>query len=129
MLTFAAPIIIFMSLFMLVRAAPVVTGTGDATFYTPGLGACGGINTEKDFIVAVSTQIFNGFPGAGANPNKNPICGKKLTATSRGKKVTVKIVDQCPGCSRDSIDLSPAAFNTLADPATGRLHNVRWTIG
>lgn len=33
-----------------------------ATFYAPGLGACGITNTAEDFIVAVSAQFFDTFP-------------------------------------------------------------------
>lgn len=33
-----------------------------ATFYTPGLGACGITNTVNDMIVAVSAQFFDTFP-------------------------------------------------------------------
>ncbi|THH29213.1 hypothetical protein EUX98_g4959 [Antrodiella citrinella] len=122
-------IFFLVSLFALGYTAPVTSGTGQATFYTPGLGACGGTNSESDLIVAVSTQIFTGFPGAGANPNLNPICGKQLTATFEGKSVSVTVVDECAGCALNDIDLSPAAFNQLADPSAGRLSGVRWTLG
>ena len=33
-----------------------------ATFFTPGLGACGIQSTSSDHIVAVSNQFFNTFP-------------------------------------------------------------------
>ena len=47
----------------LAGAAPVVprdsSNTGDVTFFTPGLGACGQVNTASDLMVAVSTQFFD----------------------------------------------------------------------
>jgi hypothetical protein len=46
----------------LANTAPVVprqTNTGDATFFAPGLGACGNTNSASDLMVAVSTQFFN----------------------------------------------------------------------
>ncbi|KAI0351123.1 hypothetical protein OH77DRAFT_1411691 [Trametes cingulata] len=105
------------------------SGTGDATFYAAGLGACGIFNTDADFIVAVSSQVFDTFPGAGANPNANPICNRQLTATGPdGKSVTLTVTDRCAGCAPGDIDLTPTAFQQLADLAVGRLHGVTWTI-
>jgi len=116
-------------LFSMVAFVSASTGTGDATFFTPGLGACGHFNTPDDMIVAVATATFAGFPGAGANPNANPICGKKLVANAGGKSVAVTVVDECAGCpGGQDIDLSPAAFQKLADLGVGRLHSVTWTI-
>ncbi|KAK7691778.1 hypothetical protein QCA50_005181 [Cerrena zonata] len=106
----------------------ISSGTGAATFFNPGPGACGHTNNGQDFIVAVSAQVFDTFPGAGANPNKNPVCNKKLTATFQGKSVSVTVVDRCPGCAVGDIDLSPAAFQKLASLDKGRLQGVRWTI-
>ena len=86
--------------------------------------------------------------GAGPNPNNNPICGKSITAKGTfprnesplfvlnvlfscvvgGKTVKVKVADKCRACAKDDIDLSPAAFDQLADSAVGRLHNVTWSL-
>ncbi|KAI0665519.1 RlpA-like double-psi beta-barrel-protein domain-containing protein-containing protein [Trametes maxima] len=105
------------------------SGTGDATFYEAGLGSCGIFNTDADFIVAVDPSTFDTFPGAGANPNANPICGKALTATGPdGKTVTVTVTDRCAGCAPGSIDLTPTAFQQLASLDVGRLHGVTWTL-
>ncbi|OBZ74582.1 Papain inhibitor [Grifola frondosa] len=105
------------------------TQTGDATFYETGLGSCGIFNTDSDFIVAVSAQFFDTFPGATANPNLNPVCNRQLTATTpAGKSVTVTVTDRCAGCQPGDIDLSPAAFDQLADPSVGRIHGVTWSL-
>jgi len=41
--------------------------------------------------------------------------------------VAVTVVDKCGGCSNiNDLDLSPAAFNQLADPALGRINPVEW---
>ncbi|KAI0692265.1 loosenin [Cytidiella melzeri] len=110
------------------NAAPAEVHHGDGTFYTPGLGACGWTNTESDLIVAVSHDFYDSYPGyAGGNPNKNPVCGKKLTISYEGKTVTATAVDRCGGCKPDDVDMSPAVFNQLADPAKGRIQ-VTWTI-
>ncbi|KAF5385560.1 hypothetical protein D9757_006736 [Collybiopsis confluens] len=104
------------------------TQTGDGTFYGTGLGACGITNTDSDLIAAMAFATFDSYPGATANPNTNPICNKKVTASYQGKSVTVAITDRCAGCAGAAdLDFSPAAFNQLADPAVGRIHGVTWT--
>ncbi|KLO11970.1 barwin-like endoglucanase [Schizopora paradoxa] len=105
------------------------TYTGDATFYSPGLGACGITNGPNDFIAAASYKLFDTFPGHTANPNNNPICGKSLTAKVNGKSVTVKITDRCAGCQgMGDLDFTPAAFQKLAPLSVGRIHNMKWSF-
>lgn len=103
--------------------------SGDGTFYEPGLGACGMVNVVTDLIVAVAHNIFDNYPGATANPNNNPICGKVVTAHYQGKSVPVTIVDRCGGCSGDGdLDFTITAFTQLADEAVGRIHGITWTL-
>ncbi|KAI0056703.1 barwin-like endoglucanase [Artomyces pyxidatus] len=114
-----------------VSAAPITASRsavnkGQGTFF-PGLGACGLTNSSNDLIVAVSTELFDNFPGAGANPNDNPICGKSITAHFGSKSVKVKVVDRCVGCAKDDLDMSPAAFSKLANEAKGRI-NITWSF-
>jgi len=102
--------------------------TGQGTYYGTGLGACGITNNDNQPIVAVSQLLFDNYPGyKGANPNNNPICGKKLTATYQGKSVTVTVTDRCVACKLHDLDFSPDAFSKLADQAIGRISDVRWT--
>ena len=83
------------------RANSYLSGSnsGDGTFYATGkyllllsfrvisdvfigLGACGITNSDTDYIVAVSQELFDSYPGySGANPNKNPVCNKKIKAS------------------------------------------------
>ncbi|KAA1477390.1 hypothetical protein DENSPDRAFT_861531 [Dentipellis sp. KUC8613] len=86
-----------------------------------GVGACGIANVDTDLIVAVSEQLFDTFPGAGANPNANPICNKPITAHFQGKSVSVKVTDRCTACALNDLDFSPSAFSQLADQAAGRI--------
>ncbi|KAH9922477.1 RlpA-like double-psi beta-barrel-protein domain-containing protein-containing protein [Fomitopsis serialis] len=103
------------------------TQTGDATYYETGLGACGVTNTDSDYIVAVSENLFDNYPGyTGANPNDNPVCNKQITASYNGKSVTVTVTDRCTGCDTTSLDFSPSAFQQLADLSVGRLHGMTW---
>lgn len=104
------------------------TQTGQGTYYATGLGACGITNTDTDFICAVSELLFDTYPGyTGGNPNNNPVCGKKITATYEGKSVTVTVTDRCTGCAQTSLDFSPSAFQQLSDLSVGRLFGMTWT--
>jgi len=101
--------------------------TGDGTFYATGLGACGITNSNTDFIAAVSFRLFDIYPGYDKiNPNTNPVCGKQVTATYKGKSVTVTITDRCTGCAMTDLDFSPSAFDQLADPSIGRIFGMIW---
>ncbi|KII84103.1 hypothetical protein PLICRDRAFT_46434 [Plicaturopsis crispa FD-325 SS-3] len=100
---------------------------GEGTYFAPGLGACGVFNTDADSIVAVSATFFDTFPGATANPNLNPVCNRQISITYAGITVPAIITDKCPGCAGlYDLDMSPAVFNLLADPAVGRLTGVAW---
>ncbi|KAF8882843.1 riboflavine-aldehyde-forming enzyme [Infundibulicybe gibba] len=88
---------------------------GDATFFAPGLGACGDQNTANDLVVALNAPQY----GNGEN------CRRNIRVTFQGRSVVAKVEDKCPVCVTGAIDLSPAAFNQLADPSVGRIQ-VDW---
>ncbi|KAH9476828.1 EG45-like domain containing protein [Psilocybe cubensis] len=88
---------------------------GDATFFFPGLGACGLVNSDSDFIVALSTTQFQ----SGAK------CGTVIPDEVNGQTVMAQVVDLCPGCAANDVDLSPAAFSGLASTDLGRIQ-VSW---
>ncbi|CAO0791796.1 unnamed protein product [Mucor circinelloides] len=96
--------------------------SGDATYYNTGLGSCGWESAESEMIVALN----HGQMANGANSNKNPNCGRRITATGPKGSVTVKVVDTCPGCANGDLDLSPAAFAKIADMDAGRVP-VTWS--
>ncbi|KAJ7908222.1 plant expansin [Mycena leptocephala] len=101
--------------------------SGDGTYYTPGLGACGKTNTADQLIVAVGHGVFDSFPGATGNPNNNPICGKKLRATYGTKSVVVTVEDRCAGCAGAAdLDFTETGFAKLAPISVGRIHGVKW---
>ena len=95
----------------------LITG-GFATFFNQegGIGACGQAHQDSDFIVALALARY------GTGSNNAPDCGRKLTITNtaNGKTVQATVADACPGCRNfNSLDLSVATFNAIADPATG----------
>lgn len=81
---------------------------GWGTFYYTGLGACGGWNTDSDFIVALNEAQFDfgvSYPG--------PHCGKTISISAFGKTVSgVRVTDMCPypptaSCQHGDLDMSP----------------------
>lgn len=95
------------------------SNSGDGTYYDTGLGACGITSSDSDFIVAISHERFDAVNTG--NPNNNPLCGKEITAYRGDKSVKVTVVDRCPGCDKNSLDFSPAAYNVLGTEAEGRI--------
>jgi expansin (peptidoglycan-binding protein) len=100
--------------------------TGQGTWYDTGLTACGVTNTDNQFIAAVSEILFDGFPGATANPNNNPVCNKQAEVTYQGKTITVTITDRCTACKPGDLDFTPTAFAALADIGIGRISGIEW---
>ncbi|KAH7098367.1 barwin-like endoglucanase [Auriculariales sp. MPI-PUGE-AT-0066] len=96
--------------------------TGEMTFYNTGMTACGVTKSDTELVAAVSQLFFDTYPGATGNPNANPVCGQQATITNpaTGKSVTVGIFDRCVSCAFGDIDITPAAFNQIADPNDGR---------
>ncbi|KAI2618019.1 RlpA-like double-psi beta-barrel-protein domain-containing protein-containing protein [Hypomontagnella submonticulosa] len=93
--------------------APTLAFSGDMTYYYPGLGACGRTNSDADAVVAMS-------------PNQYGHCGQKINIHYNGKTASATVVDKCPGCGGDSIDVSPSVFQTLAPLSAGRVQ-VTWS--
>lgn len=103
---------------------------GSATYYNLGtdgsaIGACGTSLVDSDLIAAASYQLYDNWPGATANPNTNPICGQYAKVSYQGASVTVRIADECPGCDKRHLDLSPSAFTALAAESVGMM-DVTW---
>ncbi|GEQ68819.1 hypothetical protein JCM33374_g2488 [Metschnikowia sp. JCM 33374] len=112
------------------RGASPTSSTGDgvfsgqATYYNPGMGACGSVHSDSDFIVAVGDKLYESYT-PGGNPNENTLCGAKLIAHYEGKSVEVTVVDRCGSCSPNDLDLSPVAFAQIANQGLGRI-NLTW---
>ncbi|KAJ7489885.1 plant expansin [Mycena galericulata] len=91
------------------------------TFYSTGLGACGGTNSDSDFIVALNQDTFgNGYP--------SPYCWKMISMTYNGKTTQAQVVDSCPGCpSPGGLDLSPGLFSFFASQDDGVIYGT-WSF-
>jgi expansin (peptidoglycan-binding protein) len=81
------------------------------------LGACGWDNDEDDYVAAINHVQYGNF-----TPSKDsPVCGACLLVYGPKGSVQVKAVDLCPECSKGDLDLSPAAFDKIADADVGRV--------
>ncbi|KAL8399727.1 hypothetical protein RB594_000216 [Gaeumannomyces avenae] len=101
----------------------------ELTHYTPGMGACGVVSGPGELVAAMPHALFDAQTPAG-NPNKNPLCGRKLRVQGPdGKRqVVVTVADRCPACVGNSLDLSEPAFAALADLDVGRIKGASWTM-
>lgn len=102
---------------------------GDLTFYnpgnpgSPGMSACEIPITDNDFIAALSFPDF----GNQNPPRSSPRCGQCIRVYVESKSVAVTVVDKCEGCKPGDVDLSPVAYNMIADPVLGRV-NSNWEV-
>ncbi|KAF9556285.1 riboflavin-aldehyde forming enzyme [Agrocybe pediades] len=88
---------------------------GDATWFNTGLGSCGFNNVDSDFVVALNSAQAAG----------NAHCGQLIRVQFQATTILVQVVDTCPGCGVNGIDLSPGAFQALAPLDVGRIQ-VTW---
>ncbi|KAF9873760.1 riboflavin aldehyde-forming enzyme [Colletotrichum karsti] len=97
--------------------------TGEMTYYNPGLGSCGQNHGDGDMVVALSAAKLGGAS------NDNPLCSKSVQISYGGKTVDATVVDKCPGCASNNIDVSPAVFTALMGTLDrGRVLGVTWKI-
>ena len=91
--------------------------TGDGTFYdADGSGNCS-FDPTGDLMVAAMNHT---------DYADSAVCGACAHIKGPSGEVTVRIVDRCPECPEGDIDLSPQAFEKLADPSLGRV-KIDWT--
>lgn len=108
--------------------------TGEMTYFTPGMGACGITSGEGDKMVAISQSLFDQYTPNG-NPNKNPLCGQTVTIKGAdGADHEATILDRCVGCAESDLDMPQSFFNTVTtpkgktEPADGRAYGMSWSI-
>jgi len=108
--------------------------SGRATWYQAGLGACGGVNSASDKIVALGQVIWDTQPPPNGNPNLSSWCNKKICISYAGKSQEATIVDLCPysgGCSASdgaALDMSESLFSEFAGLGLG-VFQMTWTMG
>lgn len=111
----------FNAVTMLSLVVVATAKVGEMTYYDPGTGnqvACGGFYTPSDRIAALGASDFDG----------RGVCGKTATVSYQGKTTTVRVVDRCEACKDGDIDVTPTAFQELADLSVGRVPGVNWEL-
>ncbi|ORZ22581.1 RlpA-like double-psi beta-barrel-protein domain-containing protein-containing protein, partial [Absidia repens] len=99
---------------------------GIGTYYNVlGIGSCGESDSDDEMVVAVNQpQMENG-----ANPNQNPECDEHVEIEGeQGKKVTARIVDTCPGCDRQNLDMSPKVFQAVCGSLSKGNCKIKWNF-
>ncbi|KAJ7081214.1 Non-catalytic module family EXPN protein [Mycena belliarum] len=104
----------FVSSIAVVRAAT----SGQATWYQPngGEGACGRAIQNGDLALALTTANYAG----GEN------CGRRVKVQYNGKSIDAVVMDECPGCQTNGLDLTEGTFQRLSGLDAGVIQ-VTWT--
>jgi expansin (peptidoglycan-binding protein) len=90
---------------------------GEATYYAAdGSGNCSFEASPNDLMVAAMN---------GVDYDHAAWCGSCVHVTGPAGEVTVRIVDQCPGCKVGDLDLSKEAFAKISPLAAGRV-KIAW---
>lgn len=86
--------------------------TGEGTYYdADGTGNCS-FDATSDLMVAAMNA---------ADYDHAAWCGACVAVSGPQGEVTVRIVDQCPGCAEGDLDLSREAFALIAPLSAGRV--------
>ncbi|XP_076941197.1 EG45-like domain containing protein [Bidens hawaiensis] len=98
---------------------------GQASFYTPPYrpSSCYGNEDRGVMIMAANSALFNNRAACGTRYRVT--CTGGINAVPRpctGNSVEVTVVDLCPGCASNQIDLSQEAFAVIGNPDAGRIN-------
>ena len=88
--------------------------SGQATFY--GGNVHGGACSFSTYTLPASLK---GTALSSSNWDNSGNCGGCVSVHHGGKSVTAMIVDECPGCGSNHLDLFPDAFADLAPKSEG----------
>lgn len=103
--------------------SPAGSKRGEATFY--GGNTSGGMCSFTGYTIP--SGIF-GTALSDSNWDDGANCGVCVSVTGPdGNKIKAMVVDQCPGCGPNHLDLYPEAFAELAEPSKGVI-NVSWDV-
>ncbi|QQR89785.1 MAG: hypothetical protein IPJ88_16655 [Myxococcales bacterium] len=96
------------------------THTSVATYYfeADGSGNCLFDATPSDpMVAALASNAYNG----------SYACGQCIQVDGPDGSVTVRVVDSCPDCMNDQVDLHPQAFDGIAARELGRV-DITWKV-
>jgi expansin len=113
-------------------AAPAPSGetavySGEATYYdATGRGSCSfDASPENLMVAAIDDDEYFRFRGFG----QATLCGAFIEVSGALGKVVVRLVDRCPdaGCKSNHVDMSPQAFDRIAQRVQGRVP-ISWRL-
>ncbi|KAE9405685.1 riboflavin aldehyde-forming enzyme [Gymnopus androsaceus JB14] len=112
------------TMILFVSSAPVelekrVTHTGRGTWFEPGLGNCGKVNSASDPIIAIPKSLYDANGGSNCNQWIH------ITDTATGHVAYGLTTDSCPSCGSGDLDMSPAVFQDFASLGVGVL-SISW---
>ncbi|KAM0013494.1 putative EG45-like domain containing protein, plant [Helianthus debilis subsp. tardiflorus] len=98
---------------------------GQATFYTPPYvpSSCFGFEDRGVMILAANSGLFNNRAACGTRYRVT--CTGATNAVAQpctGRSVDVTVVDLCPGCAGNQVDLSQEAFAVIANTNAGKIN-------
>jgi expansin len=98
---------------------PNAIRSGQATYYdADGGGNCSFPASPGDLMVAaLNTPDYQG----------STLCGARIEVTGPKGSVVVRVVDRCPECPQGNVDLSPQAFERIAELRQGRVP-ITWRL-
>ncbi|KAL1934511.1 hypothetical protein VTP01DRAFT_6693 [Rhizomucor pusillus] len=107
----------------LVKRARTYKGKG--TWFIPeqegGIyGACGPKENSESMIVAMNAKQY------GNMNRKSKWCGKKLKVKGPNGSAIVKVNDACPGCGKNSLDLTPKVFKKVIGDFDIGIATITW---
>jgi expansin (peptidoglycan-binding protein) len=125
-IAFAAPSNpVYLPLITTPAAAQNALHSGQATYYfgADGSGNCSFDPIPGDLMVAAISHVDY------SDPQPAAYCGAYVELTGPKGTIVVRVVDKCPdaGCAAGHLDLSPEAFDKIADRALGRVP-IAWRV-
>ncbi|KAK9076781.1 hypothetical protein SSX86_005115 [Deinandra increscens subsp. villosa] len=99
---------------------------GQATFYTPPYvpSSCFGTEDRGVMILAANSGLFANRAACGTRYRVTCVSGTNagVPRPCTGNSVDVTVVDLCPGCAGNQVDLSQEAFAVIANTDAGRIN-------
>ena len=99
---------------------------GQATFYTPPYvpSACFGFEDRGNMILAANGGLYANGGACGTRYRVTCTSGTNagVPQPCTGNSVDVTVVDRCPGCAANQVDLSQEAFAVIANTDAGRIN-------
>ncbi|ORZ03959.1 RlpA-like double-psi beta-barrel-protein domain-containing protein-containing protein [Syncephalastrum racemosum] len=98
---------------------------GQATWFVPETeggvyGACGPKENSNSMIVALNGKQYGNMNA------KSKWCNKKIRVSGPKGSVTVKVNDACPGCKKNSLDLTPKVFKKVVGDLDIGVAKITW---